>query len=268
MEEESKCMHNSNLKLKPEVRAYLDRIGYYCPLDGSSTTLADIQERHIHTVPYENLDILQRIPLSLEIPALTDKIIVRGRGGYCFELNALFGWLLRELGYRVTDWFARFWRDEPNPPPMRRHHVLRVQAGDDLYLCDVGVGGILPRRPIQLIEGLEQQQGEERYRLERDDFFGWILCEHKRGQWSRFYSFTEEPQMPIDYVTASYWCENSPQSIFRNETMVAIRTEDGRNTVVGNEFRIFASTGARTFIPQTKEEYSEALRTYFGIIMD
>ncbi|PYI55747.1 arylamine N-acetyltransferase family protein [Paenibacillus flagellatus] len=252
----------------PDVRAYLDRIGYDGPLDGSAETLARLQECHLHTVPYENFDILKRIPLSLEIPNLHDKIVRRRRGGYCFELNALFGWLLRGLGYDVTDLMARFWRDEPNPPPKRRHQVLRVAVGDDVYLVDVGVGGIVPRRPVAMVELQEQQQGDERYRLERDPFFGWVLCEFKHGEWSRIYSFTEEPQLPRDYLMATYWCENAPESIFVANPMAAIRTKEGRNTIAGNEFRLFKSDGVQTFVPQTDEQFREALRTHFGIVLD
>lgn len=252
-------------EIKPEVRAYLDRIGYDGPLDGSGETLAALQECHLHTVPYENLDILKRVPLSLEIPDLFDKIVTRRRGGYCFELNALFGWLLRELGYPVTDFMARFWRDETDPPPKRRHQVLQVEVGNDRFLCDVGVGGIVPRRPVQLIEGLEQPQGEETYRMERDPYFGWVLCERKHGEWSRIYSFTEEPQLPKDFIMATFWCENAPDSIFLQQPMVAVRTREGRNTIAGEEFRIFTSGGVHTFVPRTKEEYHEALHKHFGI---
>lgn len=252
-------------KLTPEIRAYLERIGYEGPLDGSADVLAKLQECHLHTVPYENLDILNRIPLSLEIPALYDKIVARRRGGYCFELNTLFGWLLRELGYSVTDLFARFWRDEPNPPPKRRHQVLKVEIEGTAYLCDVGVGGIVPRSSLPMIELQENQQGEECYRLERDDYFGWVLCELKRGGWSRVYSFTEEPQLSKDYLMASYWCEHAPDSIFTQTKMVALRTREGRNTIDGEQFRIFTAEGVRTFTPQSKEEYDEALFTYFGI---
>lgn len=254
--------------IKPEVRAYLDRIGFEGPLDGGTKLLAELQERHLHTVPYENLDILRRKPLSLEIDALLDKIVVRRRGGYCFELNALFGWLLQELGYSVTNYFARFWRDEPNPPPKRRHQVLKVGVDDAFYLCDVGVGGIVPRKPIRMEEGLVQQQGDETYRLERDSDFGWMLCELKQGEWKRIYSFTEEPQLPKDYTMATYWCENAPDSIFRHNPMVAIRTREGRNTIAGREFRIFTAEGVHAFTPPTDREYNEALRTYFGIILE
>lgn len=261
-------MNRQRSDLKPEVRAYLERIGYEGPLDGSAAALEELQECHLHTVPYENLDILRRKALSLDIDDLLDKIVVQRRGGYCFELNALFGWLLRELDYPVTDFMARFWRDEPAPPPKRRHQVLKVEAGGASYLCDVGVGGIVPRRPIRMEEGLVHKQGDEAYRLERDSYYGWVLCELKKGEWNWLYSFTEEPQLPKDFIMATYWCENAPDSIFIKNPMVAIRTREGRNTIAGEEFRIFTASGVRSFIPKTEDEYKASLSRYFGIRID
>lgn len=250
-----------------DVGAYLARIGYAGPVDTSVETLAQLQERHLHAVPYENLDILSRVPLSLAIPDLFNKIVVRHRGGYCFELNELFAWLLREIGFEVTDHFARFWRDEPNPPPKRRHHVMKVESEGRLFLCDVGVGGIVPRRPVEMVENLVHEQGDECYRLERDPYFGWTLCERKQDQWSRIFSFTEEPQLSRDYAMASYWCENAPESIFTKAAMAAIRTDAGRNTLAGSEFRVFTPAGVRAFTPSTREEYRDALETHFGIAL-
>lgn len=259
-------MQSSNFEATAErIGAYLDRIGFEGPLDRSVKCLADLQSAHLHKVPYENLDILRGTPLSLELDQLYEKIVIRRRGGYCFELNALFGWLLRGIGYTVTDYFARFWRDEPNPPPKRRHHVLRVEIGDTSYLSDVGVGGIVPRQPVAMVEGLEQVQGNELYRLQLDSSYGWVLEERKGEGWSSIYSFTEEPQLPKDYVMASYWCEHAPDSIFKKAAMIAIRTEGGRNTVAGEEFRIFTKEGVRAFRPDSEAAYREALRKYFGI---
>jgi N-hydroxyarylamine O-acetyltransferase len=253
------------MNIKNDVASYLSRIGYNGPLDVNIDTLSRLQECHLHTIPYENFDILNNVPLSLEIPDLLNKIVVRRRGGYCFELNKLFSWLLRELGFTITDYFARFWRDEPNPPPMRRHHVLQVEAEGALYLCDVGVGGVIPRRPVIMVENMIQNQGNEYYKLVRDQYFGWVLCEKKKGEWSKIYSFTEEPQLAKDYIMASYWCENSPDSIFKKSAMASICTDAGRTTLAGNEFRIFTAEGVQAFKPQTEEDYKEALRFHFGI---
>jgi N-hydroxyarylamine O-acetyltransferase len=45
--------------------------------------------------------------LKLDIPSLYDKIVKRGRGGYCFEQNALFAALLVGMGYNVRCGAAR-----------------------------------------------------------------------------------------------------------------------------------------------------------------
>ncbi|MWV42949.1 acetyltransferase [Paenibacillus sp. HJL G12] len=259
---------NKNIPgISAQVAAYLERIRYEGKVEPTATVLASLQEHHIHAVPYENLDILSGVPLSLDLEDLYDKIVVRRRGGYCFELNALFSWLLEELGFGVTHYFARFWRDEPQPPPMRRHHILRVEAEGDIYLCDVGVGGIVPVRPLLMADGIEQDQGQECYRFERDPFYGWMLCERKNGEWSRIYSFTEEAQLLQDYQMASYWCEHASESIFTHSAMVFIRTVEGRNTVAGEEFRIFTSRGVESWVPQTTEEYRQALEKHFGIVL-
>jgi arylamine N-acetyltransferase len=249
------------------VEAYLARIGFTGKPDGGTETLGKLQELHLQAVPYENLDIMKGVPLSLQLESIYDKIVGRGRGGYCFELNALFGWLLRELGYGVTDYFARFWRDEANTPPKRRHQVLRVEAEGRVFLCDVGVGGIVPRRPLLLQEGLEQQQGGESYRFDRDAEFGWMLMEKKKDGWARLFSFTEEPQLPKDYLMASFWCEHAPDSVFKNNRIVAMHTKDGRNTVWNEEFRLFRPDGVHAFTPASEAEDAEALKKYFGIVV-
>lgn len=254
-----------SLLSEPELDGYLRRIGYRGIPDGSPQALAELQSCHLQAVPYENFDILNGIPLSLEIPRLYEKIVNRGRGGYCFELNALFGWLLRELGYKVTDCIARFWRDESNPPPKPRHQVLIVEIGADSFLCDVGVGGIVPRFPLRLMDGAEQAQEEECYLLKRVPVFGWMLSERRRGQWREIYSFTGEPQLPKDFVMASFWCEHAPESKFKAAPIAAIRTSQGRNTLASGEFRIFNAAEVHVFSPKTRAAYKEALIQYFGI---
>ncbi|RXZ80677.1 acetyltransferase [Paenibacillaceae bacterium] len=261
-------MSDNRPDCSPEIGAYLQRIGYFGPLDGSAEVLAELQERHLHTVPYENLDILQGTPISLKIPDLYNKIVLHRRGGYCFELNALFGWLLHELGYGpITDYVARFWRDATTDIPKRRHQVLKVTVGNETYLCDVGVGGIVPRRPLLLVEGLEQPQGEECYRLEQSEY-GWMLCERKRNQWSWLYSFTEERQLQDDFVMTSFWCEHASDSIFNKHPIVALRTKEGRKTLDGSEFRTFSNAGVHCYVPESTEAYRDALKQYFDLELD
>ena len=50
------------------------------------------------------------------------KIILNHRGGYCFELQGAFYYLLKSLGYEVKQYAGRF-MDEPGVIQMRRHRI-------------------------------------------------------------------------------------------------------------------------------------------------
>ena len=84
------------------VESYLKRINYSGPLDPDQETLRRLHVTHLLNVPFENFDIHLSRPIVLEDPALFNKIVERRRGGFCYELNGLFCWLLRDLGFKVT----------------------------------------------------------------------------------------------------------------------------------------------------------------------
>ena len=94
-----------------------------------SALLQKLHLAHCTHIPYENRDMIRGIPTSLEEKALFHKIVEQGRGGLCFELNGCFGYLLRALGYRVTDYAGRYLRGEKEIS-MRRHRVMKVEATD------------------------------------------------------------------------------------------------------------------------------------------
>jgi len=247
-----------------QVNAYLQRIGFTGKPGVNFDTLHALQRNHLQTVPYENIDIINNIPISLNLDDIYEKIVVRRRGGYCFELNALFAWLLRSLGFEVKDYFARFLLNEPEIP-MRRHHVLGVSFNAERYLCDVGVGLVIPRMPIKLAHGVVSEQNGETYKLEKEDFLGYIVYDLKNLQWRELYAFTEEEQIKPDFEVTSYYCEKHPNSIFNKAHMVHIFTENGRKSVAGREVKIFSQSGVEVIVPQTEAEYYELLALHFGI---
>jgi len=251
-----------------DSKAYLERIGIREHLTPTAANLMRIQKAHLQSVPYENLDILLNRPIRLDVESLYEKIVVNRRGGYCFEVNELLGHLLRELGYEVTDLFGRFLRGETGIP-MRRHHVLMVKCSDDEvpYIADVGVGTGSPNLPMRMVVGEELQDGVIAYRLTKQDFFGWVLEDRKQDEWGPVYSFTEEPNAPIDYVTASFWCEHAPESIFNKGAMVSLRTDTGRRTIDGDEARVFDGDGVTVYPLASWEEKKKVLREWFGIVL-
>jgi len=247
-----------------KISSYLQRIGYHGTPRSDFNTLHALQRLHLLTVPYENLDIVRGIPISLEIEDIYEKIICRHRGGYCFELNALFAWLLKNLGFKVTDYMARFLKDEPEIP-MRRHRVLKVSCADGDFVCDVGVGLVVPREPLPLITGKVSRQNDEKYILEKEDFLGNVLYEWRQNTWRKLYAFTEEPQLEKDFIAVSFYCENHPDSIFKAHDMVHIFTDTGRKSVAGREVRLFSENKVEILHPATDAAYHELLNVHFGI---
>lgn len=223
-----------------KTELYLRRIGLDAerPLPPTAETLQLLQFAHCTHVPYENEDIVDGIPLSLDEDALFRKIVLASRGGYCFELNGLFAWLLRRLGFTVDEYFARFLRGE-NEIPMRRHRLLAVRVGEEKYICDVGIGQKAPRYPLLLAEGAEQTQFGERYRFRRDAELGWVLEETHHEVWRSYLSFFEEKQYPVDFLQPTFFCENHPSSPFRKVKNLSIKTPAGRCSLVGGSFKIF-----------------------------
>src|SRR5580693_2308870 len=83
------------------VERYLKRIGYDGPREPGIENLRALHRCHMLTIPFENLDIPLGRPIVLNVEHLYNKLVDRRRGGYCYELNGLFAWLLAQLGFDV-----------------------------------------------------------------------------------------------------------------------------------------------------------------------
>ena len=260
------------------VEKYLERINYDGDLSISSETLSHLVYCHLTSVPYENLDIMNNIPLSLEIPDLYDKIVNRRRGGYCFELNTLFNWLLNRIGFKIYSYFGRFLLNVPNNTiPMRRHRVMKTEINGVNYITDVGVGNEIPLRSLQLDESILEQEFKMRgmiYRIIKDEIFGWVM-QHKiaaklQDEWKSIYGFTEEIQYEIDFVQPNFWCQYSPDSPFNKQNWLALRTATGKHTIDGNVFKIYDLTEPQLKITEKifePHELNDILKDYFGIVL-
>lgn len=249
-----------------DITQYLRRIGLEGPMAPTAENLRVLQKAHLYSVPYENLDILAGVPLDLDMHALYDKIVTRRRGGFCFELNELFGQLLRELGYDVTDCFGRFLRNEKTIP-MRRHHVLivTVPGSEERYLCDAGVGSGSPTYPVRMSTDTVLDDGENVYRFRTDGYLGWVLQERHDGGWRDVYSFTEEKQLTVDFVATMFYCEKSPDSIFNKAPMISLRMDGGRMTRDGDLFRVFRSGNVTEEKAVSAEERMRWMEERFGL---
>lgn len=245
---------------------YLERIGMtLAEVSHTYEFLKKLQQNHICSVPYENLDILNGKPIDLNEEALFEKIVTKHRGGYCFELNGAIMHFLIELGFETKSYFGRFLKGEKDIP-VRRHRVVVTECDGKRYVIEVGIGIEAPRAPLLLEEGIEQMCSNGTFCFTKDAFLGWVLNEKTGDEWTPYYAFTEEEQLDIDFIQPSFYCEKHPASPFNKSPMVAIKTTNGRRAINDRDYKIFEN-GELVHIEEniTDARLYEILKADFGI---
>jgi arylamine N-acetyltransferase len=139
-----------------QLQQYFARIGlderFRCePIVPSLELLKAIIERHLYTVPFEQLDVALGRGINPDLSVVFEKIVTVGRGGYCFESNMLLGACLRGCGFKITTIPARV---VIGGEVSARSHILHVVSfgSDDAveYLVDCAFGGHSLREPMPL----------------------------------------------------------------------------------------------------------------------
>ena len=250
-----------------DLDAYFARIGYGGGAEPTLQTLSAIHTLQVAAIPFENLDPLLGRPVKLDIESLQLKLIGARRGGYCFELNALFKAALEAMGYAVTGLAGRVrWMSPPDAPlGGRSHMLLKVTLADGLYLADAGFGAQLLDAPLKLRADIEQSTPWGDWRLTHAEG-AFTLAARLPDGWRAAYLFNLEPQHPADYEMSSWFTSTHPQSLFIN-TLVAERLTDAfRYNLVNNRLTERARDGtAIEHILTSSAELAEVLDKLFDI---
>jgi arylamine N-acetyltransferase len=225
-----------------DLSAYFDRIGYRGAAEPTLDVLQDLVTRHIRTIPFENLDPLLGVPIDdLSPEALTDKLVHRRRGGYCYEHNGLMGYVLAELGFQVRRFAARVvWTLPPDAPPTPPPSPLRFE-----------IGGV-------------QQTTHEAYRLE-DRGEGLVLQTQVRGDWQALYEFAPQTRAQIDLKLGSWYVSTHPASHFVTGLMAALVTDDARWNLSGRTLTIHRADGSEKILLDGAAAVVDMLADRFGV---
>jgi len=211
-----------------DVEAYLRRMEYGGDREPSAATLRALHRQHLFTVPFENLDIPLGTPIVLDTARFYDKIVTRRRGGFCYELNGLFGELLRALGFRVEMLSARVRREDGGFGPEFDHMLLKVSL-DEPWLVDVGFGDSFVD-PIPFQAGGADQVNGHRYTVLPIDNEWQLLRDDDKGQ-VPLYAFGDVPRELGEYREMCAFHQTSPESHFTRSWICSRATPDGRVTL-------------------------------------
>jgi N-hydroxyarylamine O-acetyltransferase len=243
-----------------DLAAYLSRIGYDGDLAPTGRTLAGLHRAHVATIPFENADIMLGRGIAVELPAIQDKLVRRGRGGYCFEHGLLLAAALERLGYRTDRLLARV----SNPRDARTHLVLRVRTDGRSWLADTGFGtGLL--EPLQFGDTQARAQYGWTYRLITDGERSWQLQEQQGGTWTTLYWFDDQPQHPADIVVANHFTSTYPGSSFVRQLVVIRKDPTGLRRLTGRRLTVArpGQPGDERYLDDC--DFASALTGTFGL---
>ncbi|OXM17570.1 arylamine N-acetyltransferase [Paenibacillus herberti] len=221
--------------------------------------------------PFENLRIIARSSEPLTTENLIDKLLKRGEGGLCYELNSMLYFFLAENGFDVLMTRGIVYNHQTGRyPPAGRTHiaVLLIHEGNQ-YIVDTGFGINLALRPVPLTgEEVSSWNGEFRLRREQTDYGDFVYEKKLAGRdqdWLLGYAFDstlklttlDEPREVQQII------EQHPESPFNKEPLATRLTRTGTMTLTRQSFTQWTD-GQMEKTPLNETEYRERL-SLFGL---
>jgi N-hydroxyarylamine O-acetyltransferase len=245
-----------------DVTSYLMRIGQENLTALDFETLSTLQRNHLLHVPFENLDVIRNVEIPLDVQTYYEKIVENKRGGFCYELNGLFHWLLKSLGFQ-TNLISASVRSSDGSWSMEGSHAALIVELDQPYFVDVGFGDSA-RKPIPLTRE-PQTDVSGTYRIVPHNQNKYDLQRLREDEnWVTKLRFSTTPRELTDFSEPCHFNQNSPDSHFTQRELATIATEEGRITFSDDHLTI-THQGEKEEIPVPENEKGPILNKHFGI---
>ena len=220
-----------------DLDRYFERIGWGGDTRPTLDTLMGLLKAHMLSIPFENLDVLLRRPVRLDLDAIQAKLVVARRGGYCFEHTTLFAAVASRLGFDNTLHSARVVLFTPRTQSERAHMFLTAKLAEGTFVVDPGFGGPAALFPMPLPESGTRPSEDETHWMVRDGD-RWVLRARADDGAADAWVSTLEEDYPVDFEMANHFTSSHPASPFISSLMMGLFTQDGRVTLMNRSFTI------------------------------
>lgn len=228
----------------------------------SLANLATLQQQHLQTVPFENLDVIRQVPIYLNLKTIYDKVVEHKRGGFCYELNGLFLSLLTTLGYEAHLVSATVLRPNNEWAKADTHAAILVYL-DKPYLVDVGFGAATPRVPVPLDETPIETTVGETYRVIDNGNSTFDLSRKVNDESRILYRFRSTKKELVDFHEGCVYNQVSKESTFTHTDIIALATKTGRITLQDQTLTTVANGQTEKAVLSEEEKQTVLQKTFF-----
>lgn len=246
------------------TKDYLNRINYLRKPQNDLDTLKSLHEKHVFNIPFENLDIHHKTEIKLEKNHLFKKVIEDIRGGFCYELNYLFWFLLTDLGFDVKMISCQIFDGEKIGPEFD-HMAIIIKLDREIWLADVGFGDLFTK-PLDVNNVDEQFDGRNYFKIKNWDKKTFLLSMSKNGiDYEKKYLFKIDKKVIEDFSEQCFFKQYSSSSYFVKNKVITLPIENGRKTIFNSKY-IVKNNGTKVEVTiGTKKEEKNLLKKEFDI---
>ena len=258
--------------------AYLRRIGVSATLKADFATLSLIMEAQSRSIAFENYDVVMGKTINMSPAEVEEKLVSRGRGGYCWELNTLLRSALEEIGYDVVPLMCRVRWNKPDdtaePNTTFTHMALRVTTEAGVMLADVGFAGTNSMAPVKLGTDEPQTMPEGQFRIVDSTHPRYSVLQLLiKGEWKPLYEFVANEKAPqVDMECANWFSCTFPAARFTTSFFTCRVIGDERHHILNGDYVCRKGHGAESEVVSRavsdKAELLELISTVFGIQLD
>lgn len=225
------------------VESYLQALN----IDSDISTLEDVSklaEAHVKAYPFGNPKILLGESVPIDLEGIYNNLVVKGRGGYCFEHNKLMYETLKLKGFEVTEHLARVVNNEAPRAPLT-HRVTLLYYQGDKYLVDVGVGFRSPSVVVKFGETdtpAISHLGIEYKVLPVDADKGvYTMQLMEKGKPFNATQFNLIENIEADFQMGNFYSYMNPEGLWRNNLVFSCYSEESINSLRNSDyFKIYA----------------------------
>jgi N-hydroxyarylamine O-acetyltransferase len=244
---------------------YLERIDYTDVIEVADDVLTRLHKNHVYQIPFENLDVYYKRVFDLNIERVYKKVICDLRGGFCYELNLLFNWLLTEIGFSSRIIPSRIFNEDGTLGPYFDHMSVYVKTEKE-FLVDVGYGDLFDT-PIEIKSGV-QYDGRNFFRIDKWNQKEYLVSMSRDGvDYSKRYTFSLDMVKTEDFDIICLDKQTNPNSYFVKNVICTKPTETGRVTIF-NDKLVEKRGELRIETPiHADDSLTQLLKDRFGIVI-
>ncbi|PKG41555.1 arylamine N-acetyltransferase family protein [Psychroflexus sp. MES1-P1E] len=246
-----------------DISQYLKRIDFQGATSIDEDVLFKLQKKHLLNIPFENLDIHYGKKINLSIDEIYQKIIIDKRGGFCYELNGLFHYLLKQIGFNAKLISARVHTKNGEYSPEYDHLAIIVNIENNEYLVDVGFGKFsLEPLQLQTTERIEDAFGQ--FKFDKHDINYYRINEIINNNLIPQYIFRDKERKFQEFEERCKFHQTSNNSHFTKKKLISIAKKDGRITLNNSQLK-YTRLGIEEEIEFKENEFETKLKQYFDI---